>query len=814
MKRYMMKKRVVNFLSVLIISAMAMAGLGMDVQATGGTGDATLASLEVSPGTLSPEFSSGCHEYRVEVGEDCDKLLVNAQTTDSGAKAVIAGNSGLKAGANSVIVNVTAADGVTTARYTIQVMRGTAQEGVDAGTQAGQDPASENRPEDGIASTPFIMGNLPRSTEGQTESADGETAGDGNGETESREDLEDGQVPGSGELPEEAGDFGEAPDGAGQPQGGTVTSAGRIYTLSVPDEAVIPTGFTAVELTVGGQPVPAWQFPSNYEVTGLYLIYGTNQEGKTSFYLYDETEGTVVTAAEGLLVIGQEGDISRNQLRSAQETYQKSLKSRMMIIICLSVACVFLLIALTASLTRRKRGDGGDPSYRRSLGENEDRGEAGAYDGFPGDDDDHDGFFEDDEDYGDHGDLFEDDDDDQGGFFEDDDEDYDGLFGDDDDYDDLAGADEELTGREGDGGSLSGDGEESHKKPGGKEDPVFPAAADMSVEEKEEPGRSGAEPVKPDPKREEAGPAGPEAVREEVQKKKLLTEAEEEEPEWDTAPLPALEDTGRLEPLPVQEAHEEVPEAEDEESLDFGFEDIDLGTAGLFSDGGGGQEKDVREPEAVRPGNPDAESLEPRRPEMKERAAEMTAPAEPEPAMPEAGGMEQERPAVEGPAESGPEISGAGAPAEEAGPKETDLWGDEPEEAGFEEIMLEDVGPEEIRPITSWEEDAPEELPPGEAGPAPAKTEREEDEEDLFPLPEEDEADLFPLPEEDDEDLDAEFDLLDALLSDSVRSGRPDGANSIVNRAAEKAGREAPGKRQEKRPVNPVRDMPAKPRKK
>lgn len=508
-----MKKQITKFLLILIICAVTFTGFAVKAAATGGTGDASLSSLEISPGTLSPEFSSGCYEYQVEVGEDCDKLLVNAQTTDSGAKLVIAGNSGLKAGVNSVFLNVTAADGVTTAKYTIQVTRGAPQQGGDS-IQGGQTQASGSQVGGGIASSPLIMGNRSETASQEPESSkpqdpdetleDAETVEEG-------KNLEDGDVPGSGELPED----GTVPV---QAASGTVTTAGKTYTLSRPDEAAVPGGFNAIELSVGGQTVPAWQFPSVYEITGMYLVYGTSPEGKTAFYIYDESEGTMITAAEGLLMMGQESQISQNQLRNAQEAYQKSLKGRMMVIIGLSILCFILVIALTASLTRKRHSDDGDQEafYRKSSYRE-------AYES--------DNAYEEDDNYsdsyegnGDYSDPHED-------------SDYSDSYGDDNGYENLF--------------------EE------GREEIYEPEPLAL----KEKVSRESEEKVL------EQGEAG---------KGELLTEPEPEQREQklenDTAPLPKLGDTEKLAPVKVEEARtaKEIVDLEKNDLEDLDLEDLDL----------------------------------------------------------------------------------------------------------------------------------------------------------------------------------------------------------------------------------------------
>ena len=385
-----MKLRMKRFLSLLLVCGMLAAGLSLTAFATGGTGDATLASLEVSPGTLSPEFSPSTYEYRVEVSAECDKLLVNAQTTDSGAKMVIAGNSGLKMGENPVIISVTAADGVTTAKYTIRVVRGASESQTAAQTAGNQIPSS-----------PLIVGTTAANAPSETGSAQSTEAGPQSGEEGTQ----------SGEAGTQEG---TEPQNSGASPAGTVVLGGRSYTIETPAEELVPSGFTPADITIGGQTVSGWMFPSSYDADGFYLIYGTNQEGKTSFFIYDQSEGTVISAPSGLVTMGQENQISQSKLQTAQDSYQKSMRIRMMIIIGLAVLCFILLIALTASMTRKRHDqEGGHDEYDE-------------YDDGPSGDEEDEPF--DDEDY--------------------EDESYDGeAYGEayeDDDYYDLDGEDEEA----------------------------------------------------------------------------------------------------------------------------------------------------------------------------------------------------------------------------------------------------------------------------------------------------------------------------------------------------------------------------------
>lgn len=100
--------------------------------------DATLKSLKVSPGELSPAFSPDVDTYAVTVGTDVDKLIISADTTDDNANKVISGNEGLQMGENRVTCKVTAQDGETAKEYVIVVTKaegGASAASADAGEQ-------------------------------------------------------------------------------------------------------------------------------------------------------------------------------------------------------------------------------------------------------------------------------------------------------------------------------------------------------------------------------------------------------------------------------------------------------------------------------------------------------------------------------------------------------------------------------------------------------------------------------------------------------------------------------------------------------
>ncbi len=92
--------------------------------------DATLASLSLSSGTLSPTFSPGGTSYTAAVPNSVSSITVTASANDGGASvtttvngAPASGSAPLNVGSNAISVVVTAADG-TTKTYTVTVTRG------------------------------------------------------------------------------------------------------------------------------------------------------------------------------------------------------------------------------------------------------------------------------------------------------------------------------------------------------------------------------------------------------------------------------------------------------------------------------------------------------------------------------------------------------------------------------------------------------------------------------------------------------------------------------------------------------------------
>lgn len=105
--------------------------------------DATLQSLQISPGALSPAFTPATESYTASVDLNTDKLTVSAKANNDKATVTQEGGTDLKEGENTVVCKVTAEDGTTVKSYTITVSKvegggETAPAGTDGETTAAE----------------------------------------------------------------------------------------------------------------------------------------------------------------------------------------------------------------------------------------------------------------------------------------------------------------------------------------------------------------------------------------------------------------------------------------------------------------------------------------------------------------------------------------------------------------------------------------------------------------------------------------------------------------------------------------------------
>ena len=235
--------------------------------------DCDLASLQVSPGTLTPAFSADRTTYSLQVDEDVTSVVVSASAADGNATTSVSGANSIQKGKNTVRVTVTAENGAVKV-YTINV-------------QAGEDVGDPVATIDGKEYS-FVM------NEDGLEAPEGFTAGT---TTYKDWDVLSYESPNKKItvvcLKDEDGEnhwfIMDAEKDVFTPYQEYSSQYNRYIITAVPDGVAIPDGFKETTLKIGDNSVVAYQ-SDDIADKDLYLVYAINVEGEEGFYEYDAKE--------------------------------------------------------------------------------------------------------------------------------------------------------------------------------------------------------------------------------------------------------------------------------------------------------------------------------------------------------------------------------------------------------------------------------------------------------------------------------------------------------------------------------------------
>lgn len=239
----------------------------------GRSADCDLASLQVSPGTLTPTFSADRTTYSLQVDEDVTSVVVSASAADGNATTSVSGANSIQKGKNTVRVTVTAENGAVKV-YTINV-------------QAGEDVGDPVATIDGKEYS-FVM------NEDGLEAPEGFTAGT---TTYKDWDVLSYESPNKKItvvcLKDEDGEnhwfIMDAEKDVFTPYQEYSSQYNRYIITAVPDGVAIPDGFKETTLKIGDNSVVAYQ-SDDIADKDLYLVYAINVEGEEGFYEYDAKE--------------------------------------------------------------------------------------------------------------------------------------------------------------------------------------------------------------------------------------------------------------------------------------------------------------------------------------------------------------------------------------------------------------------------------------------------------------------------------------------------------------------------------------------
>lgn len=308
--------------------------------------NASLGSLVISAGTLSPEFSAATKDYTATVDYSCSSLAVTANPADSKASVTsVTGNDSLEVGENTVSVVVTAEDG-STSTYNIVVTR-----------RAEDDPENADKQDNwkkfNINGTEWTMVNdIPEDVvpEGFEHS---KTVIDG---------LEYNTLHGTfGDitlvyLQSESGNGLFVYDAAQNAayEFVRINSESHFIVVLLPKVDDVPEGYNEISLSIEGKGVAtAYQTKvekKDDQTKEFYLVYAMNDNGESGWYTYDSVDGTYMrTELSTPTVAQEENDTTKSELVPGIANKYLVLAAILVLIII-----ILLLLLIVSAVKNRK----------------------------------------------------------------------------------------------------------------------------------------------------------------------------------------------------------------------------------------------------------------------------------------------------------------------------------------------------------------------------------------------------------------------------------------------------------------------------
>ena len=330
--------------------------------------NASLGSLVISAGTLSPEFSAATKDYTATVDYSCSSLAVTANPADSKASVTsVTGNDSLEVGENTVSVVVTAEDG-STSTYNIVVTR-----------RAEDDPENADKQDNwkkfDINGTEWTMVNdIPEDVvpEGFEHS---KTVIDG---------LEYNTLHGTfGDvtlvyLQSESGNGLFVYDAAQNAayEFVRINSESHFIVVLLPKVDDVPEGYNEISLSIEGKGV-ATAYQTKVEKTDdqtkdFYLVYAMNDNGESGWYTYDSVDGTYMRTELGTPTVTQEeNDTTKSELVPGIANKYLVLAAILVLIIIILALLLLVVIVKNKKRTANEVNDEEDDTKEFDIEEND-----------------------------------------------------------------------------------------------------------------------------------------------------------------------------------------------------------------------------------------------------------------------------------------------------------------------------------------------------------------------------------------------------------------------------------------------------------
>jgi len=330
--------------------------------------NASLGSLVISAGTLSPEFSAATKDYTATVDYSCSSLAVTANPADSKASVTsVTGNDSLEVGENTVSVVVTAEDG-STSTYNIVVTRRSEDDPENADKQ-------DNWKKFDINGTEWTMVNdIPEDVvpEGFEHS---KTVIDG---------LEYNTLHGTfGDitlvyLQSESGNGLFVYDAAQNAayEFVRINSESHFIVVLLPKVDDVPEGYNEISLSIEGKGV-ATAYQTKVEKTDdqtkdFYLVYAMNDNGESGWYTYDSVDGTYMRNELSTPTVAQEeNDTTMSELVPGIANKYLVLAAILVLIIIILALLLLVVIVKNKKCTANEENDEEDDTKEFDIEEND-----------------------------------------------------------------------------------------------------------------------------------------------------------------------------------------------------------------------------------------------------------------------------------------------------------------------------------------------------------------------------------------------------------------------------------------------------------
>ena len=330
--------------------------------------NASLGSLVISAGSLSPEFSAATKDYTATVDYSCSSLAVTANPADSKASVTsVTGNDSLEVGENTVSVVVTAEDG-STSTYNIVVTRRSEDDPENADKQ-------DNWKKFDINGTEWTMVNdIPEDVvpEGFEHS---KTVIDG---------LEYNTLHGTfGDitlvyLQSESGNglfvYDVAQNAAYEFV--RINSESHFIVVLLPKVDDVPDGYNEISLSIEGKGVAtAYQTKvekSDDQTKDFYLVYAMNDNGESGWYTYDSVDGTYMRNELSTPTVAQEeNDTTKSELVPGIANKYLVLAAILVLIIIILALLLLVVIVKNKKRTANEENDEEDDTKEFDIEEND-----------------------------------------------------------------------------------------------------------------------------------------------------------------------------------------------------------------------------------------------------------------------------------------------------------------------------------------------------------------------------------------------------------------------------------------------------------